>query len=80
MSKYTTIIVLAIWIIVLPFLGFPSLWRTIMFVLDGFIIIMYTLLIRRETSNNPPFSFDRNGKNTDVYSENRIDNDKEEVQ
>jgi hypothetical protein len=69
MSKHSIIITLAVWIIILPFLGFPSFWRTLFFVLSGLGIISYTFLLRSESSNSSSFSFD---KNNDVYVENGI--------
>ena len=74
MSKHSIIITLAIWIIILPFLGFPSFWRTLFFVLSGLGIIFYTFLLRSESSNSSSFSFD---KNNDVYVENGIDHNEE---
>lgn len=74
MSKHTTIIILAIWIIILPFLGFPSFWRTLLLVLSGLGIVFYTFMLRSESSNRSSFGF---SKKNDAYIENGIDyNDK----
>lgn len=75
MSKHSTIIILAIWITILPFLGFPGFWRTIFFVLSGLGIIILILLIKNESSGNNQFGFRSGGKSTDVYTENGIIND-----
>jgi uncharacterized membrane protein len=69
MSKYTIIITLAVWIIILPFLGFPSFWRTLLIVLSALGIIFYAFLLRSESSNVSSFGF---SKNNGVYVENGI--------
>jgi membrane-bound ClpP family serine protease len=40
MSKETTIIALGIWVIIVPYLGIPTSWKTILLVLAGFAIVM----------------------------------------
>ena len=72
MSKYTIIITLAVWIILLPFLGFPSFWRTLLTVISSLGIISYTFLLRSESANSPSFGFN---KNNGVYVENDINNE-----
>lgn len=76
MSKYSMIIILAIWITILPFLGFPSFWRTLFIVLSGLGIIFYTLALRSESFNSQSFSFK---KRNDVYVENGINNNEERI-
>lgn len=77
MSKYSIIITLAIWIIILPFLGFPSFWRTLFIFLSGLGIIVYTLALRSESANRRSFSFK---KQNDVYVENGINNNEERIE
>ena len=74
MSKHSIIITLAIWIMVLPFLGFPSFWRTLFIVLSGLGIIFYTFLLRSETAGSSSWGF---SKSNDVYVENGIDHNNE---
>lgn len=74
MSRYSIIITIAIWIIILPFLGFPSFWRTLLLVLSGLGIIFYTTMLRNEYSGSS-WSF---GKDNDVYVENGIDHNEKE--
>ena len=69
MSKHSIIITLAIWVII-PFLGFPSFWRTLFLVFSGLGIIFYTFLLRNEYSSNSHWGF---GKKNDVYVENGVD-------
>jgi len=40
MRKEKTLLIIGLWIIILPFLGFPDIWRKIFFILTG-ISIMY---------------------------------------
>ena len=75
MSKYTIIITLGIWIIILPFLGFPGFWRTLLLVLSGFGVVILTLLIRSESSSRDTFRFGGNG--ADAYVDNGHEKQKE---
>ncbi|MBC7836503.1 hypothetical protein H7X87_01870 [Acetobacteraceae bacterium] len=49
MSKDMTIIVLGLWITILPYLGIPNSWRTLLFVLSGLAIAMLGLFMRSES-------------------------------
>ncbi|MBL7045145.1 MAG: hypothetical protein ISR98_00915 [Parcubacteria group bacterium] len=77
MSKHSIVITLAIWIIVLPFLGFPSFWRTLLIVLSSLGIIFYTFILRSEYSNGSSWSF---SNKDDVYIENGIDQNAQKTQ
>lgn len=77
MSKYSMIIILAILITILPFLGFPSFWRTLFIFLSGLGIIFYTLALRNESLNSKSFSFK---KRNDVYTENGISDNEERIE
>jgi hypothetical protein len=48
MSKEVGIIVLGIWIIIIPYLGVPDSWRTLLLVLSGLIAIALGFLLRSE--------------------------------
>lgn len=39
MSKHRILFFIGIWVVILPFLGFPGLFKTILFILTGIIII-----------------------------------------
>ncbi len=39
MRKERTLFIIGLWVIILPFLGFPNNWRQIFFVITGFILI-----------------------------------------
>ena len=74
MSRYSIIITIAVWVIILPFLGFPSFWETLLLVLSGFGIIFYTFMLKSESANGSSWSF---SKDNDVYVENGIDHNNE---
>ena len=44
-SKQVIIILLGLWIVLLPFLGFPGLWETFFMVGSGFLIVVLSLLM-----------------------------------
>ena len=49
MSKEVSLIILGVLVAVLPYLGFPGSWRTIMLVVLGVLIVSIGILMRRET-------------------------------
>lgn len=74
MSKDVAIIVLGIWIAIVPFLGFPGLWETIIYVVSGLGVVLMTFLLRRDIILYVSRITDRKRKSTDVYVENRVSN------
>jgi uncharacterized membrane protein YuzA (DUF378 family) len=40
MRKEKTLLIIGLWVVVLPFLGFPNTWRKILFVVTG-LALMY---------------------------------------
>ena len=40
MRKEKTLLIIGVWVVILSFLGFPSSWRTVLFVITG-LAIMY---------------------------------------
>lgn len=73
MSKDIVIIVLGIWIAIVPFLGFPGLWETIIYVVSGLGVVLMTFLLRRDIILYVSRITARKRKSTDVYVENRMD-------
>lgn len=68
MTKDVTIIVLGVLVALLPFSGFPGLWKTILFVILGLGIATLAFFMRKEL-------IDYNGageKKTEVYVENGV--------
>lgn len=53
MRKERTLLAIGIFIIVLPFLGFPNIWRTVLFMIVGFmnIYISYLFYIEYKRRN-----------------------------
>jgi hypothetical protein len=49
MSKRQIVILLGVWIIVLPFLGFPESWRTILFMITGLYLIIVAYRLQAES-------------------------------
>jgi len=48
MRKERTLLVLGIWVAVLPFLGFPNTWRSVLFVITGIMLVYLAYLFRLE--------------------------------
>ena len=48
MSKETAVLSIGIWVLVLPFLGFPESWRVAFFVLTGLGLIVLGFYLRAE--------------------------------
>lgn len=46
MSKRKLVIVLAIWIALMPFLGFPGSWENFFVVISGLLIVLLTVDFR----------------------------------
>lgn len=47
MTKEKTIFILGIWIVCLPYLGFPHFWKNILFVLSGMFMMLVSYLMYR---------------------------------
>lgn len=47
MRKERTLFFIGIWVAILPFLGFPNLWRKILFVITGISIVYLAFLFRQ---------------------------------
>ena len=48
MRKEKTLFIIGIWIIILPFLGFPETWRKVLFLLTGIATIYLAYLFYLE--------------------------------
>lgn len=62
MTKHRILFFIGIWVIVLPFLGFPVLIKTILFIATGIIIILisykeYLIVKRSKDENNIMHSY-----------------------
>lgn len=52
MSKETIISLLGLYLIILPFLGFPQTWKTVMFILIGTSLVFLGYILRQKRSKN----------------------------
>jgi hypothetical protein len=65
MRKERIFLILGVWVAILPYLGFPYLWKNVLFSLSGLCLIYFSFLLYRE--NRLP---EDNIKNIDSFSEN----------
>lgn len=52
MSNRRIIFILGVWVAILPFLGFPTSWKQVLFVLSGLTLIGFSYCIE-ESKNRP---------------------------
>lgn len=79
MSKGSAILLIGIWIILLPFLGFPYDLKNILFVFTGIALIYFGYSLRRKIRERDGYSSE-NPKNYPAeasYSENEGPENKE---
>ena len=48
MRKERTLLIVGIWVAILPFLGFPNTWRSVLFVITGIMLVYLAYLFRLE--------------------------------
>ena len=71
MQKARIILILGIWIMILPYLGFPYSWKDFLFTLSGLgIIYMSYSLYKEHKGKDDSGTFDNFRENTD-FSENK---------
>ncbi|HAE36668.1 MAG: hypothetical protein UR85_C0008G0006 [Candidatus Nomurabacteria bacterium GW2011_GWF2_35_66] len=49
MRKERTLFIVGIWVTVLPYFGFPEIWRKVLFIVTGFALIYLAYLFYIET-------------------------------
>ncbi|OGI57273.1 hypothetical protein A3B85_02770 [Candidatus Nomurabacteria bacterium RIFCSPHIGHO2_02_FULL_37_13] len=49
MRKMRTLMILGIWVAVLPYLGFPTSWKTVFFTLSGFGLMYFSYMMYKES-------------------------------
>ena len=52
MKKARILLALGIWVAILPYLGFPPSWKTILFTITGFGIMALSYIFYKEYKNN----------------------------
>jgi hypothetical protein len=73
MSKDLIVIILGILVAIMPFLGFPRSWETIIFLISGLIIAILGLILRGKLIAYSSRMFSSE-KRTDAYVENGMNN------
>ncbi|MEI8130063.1 MAG: hypothetical protein WCG55_00995 [bacterium] len=48
MNKEKVLLILGVWLIILPFLGFPDLWKTILISATGVVVVYLSALIWKQ--------------------------------
>jgi hypothetical protein len=56
MRKERALFIIGLWIILLPFSGFPSMWRTLFFVVTGLVVLYIAYLFYTQAKKNIPQS------------------------
>lgn len=51
MRKEKTLFLLGLWVIILPFLGFPNSWRKALFIITGIAVIYLAYLFYLQTKS-----------------------------
>lgn len=51
MSKVRKLLLLGIWVAILPYLGFPSTWKNVLFFLTGLVLMYFSYLLYLESKN-----------------------------
>jgi len=52
MSKARIILVLGTWVAILPYLGFPSSWKNILFTLSGLVLMYFSYIMYKNSKKN----------------------------
>lgn len=68
MKKDLGLIILGIWIAIVPFLGFPGTWKTVIFIVSGLVVVLLAILWRHELLHSNGVNVE--GKSNGVYVEN----------
>ncbi|MEI6660138.1 MAG: hypothetical protein WCK91_01805 [bacterium] len=48
MRKERSLLIIGIWVAILPFLGFPSSWRSFMFIITGLALVYLSYMFYQE--------------------------------
>jgi hypothetical protein len=54
MKKARTFLIIAIWITILPYLGFPNSWKNIFFTITGLVLVYLSYLLYKEAKPEKP--------------------------
>ena len=59
MRKERTLFIIGLWVIILPYLGFPPSWKTFFLVASGFALVYLSYLFYTQVKKNIPESENR---------------------
>lgn len=69
MQKARTLLMLSIWVAILPYLGFPYIWKNILFTTTGLVLAYFSYILYREfkikTGDNGQKTFENFSENND---------------
>ncbi len=66
MRKEKALFIIGFWVLILPFLGFPTSWRKTLYLITGIVIIYLAYLLYIEAKDN----FSKNNKETKSFIDN----------
>lgn len=72
MSKDPIILILGIVVAIVPFLGFPGSFETVIFVLSGLAIAILAFMLRRDMAQGVHCEPFVEGKKTETFSQNNV--------
>ncbi|KKR70313.1 MAG: hypothetical protein UX21_C0033G0002 [Microgenomates group bacterium GW2011_GWC2_45_8] len=75
MIKVRILLILGIWVAVLPYLGFPSSWKDILYTLSGLVLVYFSYVLYKnsKTKGGVKKTFD-NFKESNIFNENHTEN------
>ncbi len=71
MTRERILLILGIWIAVLPYLGFPHSWKSVLFTLSGLAVGYVSYLMYRNSRKKDHVVFDSFSENKD-FSDNSV--------
>lgn len=74
MTRARTVFILGIWVAILPYLGFPSLLKNLLFAVTGFIFMYFGYKLYRELNTNTSRQIFDNFSESNYEIENEIGN------
>ena len=81
MSKTKILFIVGMFIVVLPYLGFPYLWKNVLFAVSGLGVafIAYTLNREAKRENMPEKTFENFSENSN-FNENGVNTEKSKLE
>lgn len=75
MKRARIILMLGVWVAILPYLGFPSSWKNVLFTLTGLVFTYFSYILYKEfkasTKGKDPQTFDNFSENNTFHSNMR---------